>query len=84
VQYKNILATIFNEIKCHVNTSLGLLWGDASPPCIRACVQPSQKERAIGAVHCIKEGKLLQLLGWRCIESESVVFACPICENDQI
>jgi len=27
VQYKNILAMIFNEIKCHVNTSLGLVGG---------------------------------------------------------
>jgi len=26
-------------------------------------------------------GMLLQLLGWRCIES--VLFACPIHENDQ-
>jgi len=31
VQYKNILAMIFNEIKCHVNTTLGLVEGDASP-----------------------------------------------------
>ena len=23
---------IFNEIECHVNTSLGLVVGDASPP----------------------------------------------------
>jgi len=30
VQYKSILAMIFNEIKCHVNTSLGLV-GNASP-----------------------------------------------------
>jgi len=30
---------IFNEIKCHVNTSLGLVGGDVSPafpPCICA------------------------------------------------
>jgi len=44
-------------------------------------VQPSQKEHAIGAVHCKNEGMLLQLLGCRCIES--VIFACPIHENDQ-
>jgi len=31
VQCKNILAMIFNEIKCHVNTFLGLVGGDASP-----------------------------------------------------
>jgi len=31
VQYKSIVAMIFNEIKCHVNNSLGL-WEDASPP----------------------------------------------------
>jgi len=27
VQYKSIFAMIFNEIKCHVNTSLGLVEG---------------------------------------------------------
>jgi len=27
------------------------------------------KKRAISAVHCKNEGMLLQLLGWRCIES---------------
>ena len=27
VQYKNVLAMIFNEIKCHVNTSLGPVGG---------------------------------------------------------
>jgi len=27
VQYTNILAMIFNEIKCHVNTSFGLVGG---------------------------------------------------------
>jgi len=31
VQYKSILAMIFNEIKCHVNTSLGLV-GEMHPP----------------------------------------------------
>ena len=45
-------------------------------------VQPSQKERVIGAVHCKNEGMLLQLLGWSCIES--AVFVRPIHENDQI
>jgi len=45
-------------------------------------VQTSQKERAVGAVNCKNERMLLQPLGWRCIES--VVFACPIRENDQI
>jgi len=35
----------------------------------RSCqVQPSGKERAIGAVRCKKEGMLLQTLGWRCVE----------------
>ena len=35
----------------------------------RSCqVQPSQKERAIGAVRCKKEGMLLQPLRWRCVE----------------
>jgi len=48
----------------------------------RCCqVQPSQKEHKIGAVHYKNEGMFLQTLGWRCIES--VVFACPIHENDQ-
>jgi len=32
VQYKNILAMVLNEIKCHVNTSLGLVGEDASLP----------------------------------------------------
>jgi len=32
VQYKNILAMIFDEIKCHVNTSLGLLGGVSPAP----------------------------------------------------
>jgi len=31
-----MLAMIFNEIKCHVNTSLGLV-GVMHPPCVRAC-----------------------------------------------
>jgi len=31
-------------------------------------VLPSQKERAIGAVRCKKEGMLLQPLRWRCVE----------------
>ena len=44
-------------------------------------VQPSQKERAMDAVHCKNEGMLLPLLGWRCIDS--VVFVWPIHENDQ-
>jgi len=39
-------------------------------------VQPSQRERSIGVVHCKNEGMLLQLLGWHCIESG--VFACPL------
>jgi len=34
VQYKNILAVIFNEIKRHVNTSLGLV-GGMHPLCPR-------------------------------------------------
>ena len=29
---------IFNEIQCHVNTSLGLV-GGMHPPCVRACLQ---------------------------------------------
>jgi len=40
VQYKNILAMIFNETKCHVNTSLGLV-GDASP-CVSAWLWSEQ------------------------------------------
>jgi len=53
------------------------------PPLIRPwCqVQPSQKERVIGAAHCKNEEMLMQLFGWCCIES--VVFAYPIHENDQ-
>ena len=35
----------------------------------RSCgVQPSHKERAIGAVHCKKEGMLLQPLRWCCVD----------------
>ena len=35
----------------------------------RSCrVQPSQIERAIGAVRCKQEGVLLQHLSWRCAE----------------
>ena len=35
----------------------------------RSCqVQPSQKEHAIGAVHCENEGMLLQPLRWRYVE----------------
>jgi len=35
----------------------------------RSCwVQPSHKERAISAVHCKKEGMLLQPLQWCCVE----------------
>jgi len=40
VQYKNTLAMIFNEIKCQVKTSLGLVGGciPCIPPCVRACI----------------------------------------------
>ena len=31
-------------------------------------MQPSQKECAIGAVNCKKEGMLLQTLHWCCVE----------------
>jgi len=39
VQYKNILAMIFNEIKCHIKTFLGLVGGmhPLHPPSVRAC-----------------------------------------------
>jgi len=45
VQYKSILAMIFNEIKCHVNTSLGLV-GGMHPPRVRACVRVPRFFRA--------------------------------------
>jgi len=32
------------------------------------CAKPLQKERAIGAVRCKKEGMLLQPLRWRCVD----------------
>jgi len=35
MQYKSILAMIFNEIKRHVNTSLGLVGGMHPPLCPR-------------------------------------------------
>jgi len=42
VQYQSILAMLFNEIKCHVNTSLGLVGGmhpvHASPLCPRLSI----------------------------------------------
>jgi len=44
-------------------------------------VQPSQKERAMGALHCKNEEMLLQPLGWCCIKS--VVFSCSTHENHQ-
>jgi len=36
---------ILNEIKCHVNTSLGLVGGciPCFPPCVRACRRHLQK-----------------------------------------
>jgi len=35
----------------------------------RSCsVKPSQEQRAIGVVHCKKEGMLLQTLCWHCAE----------------
>jgi len=42
VQYKSILAMIFNEIEFHVNTSLGLVGGmhPLHPPCVRAWFGP--------------------------------------------
>ena len=39
MQYKNILAMIFNEIKYHVNTSLGLVGGCI--PCIPPVSAPA-------------------------------------------
>jgi len=42
-------------------------------------VQPSQNERAIGAVHCKNEG-MLEPFSWRCIER--LVFICSIHAND--
>ena len=37
---------------------------------VKVCqVQPSQKEYAIGTVHCKKEKMLLQPLSWRFVES---------------
>jgi len=44
-------------------------------------VQPSQKEPAMGDVRCKNKGMLLEPFSWHCIES--LVFACPIHENDQ-
>ena len=44
-------------------------------------VQPSQKERAMGAVHCKNEGMFLEPFCWRWVEG--VVFACPMHEHDQ-
>jgi len=43
-------------------------------------VQPSQKERAIGVVHCKNEGILFEPLSWRCIEC--VAFISSVHEID--
>jgi len=46
VQYKSILAMIFNEIKCHVNTSLGLLGG------FIPCITPCPRQLVLLIMHC--------------------------------
>jgi len=47
----------------------------------RSCyVKPSQKERAIGAVRCKKEGMLLKPLRWRC--AECVIHHNGMCANN--
>jgi len=47
VQYKNILAMIFNEIKCRVNISLSLVGGmhPLHLPCVRVCVINSHSNK---------------------------------------
>jgi len=43
-------------------------------------MQPSQKENAIGAVHCKTEGMMLQSLSWRCIET-AIHHEWDVCEE---
>jgi len=48
VQYKNILAMFFNEIKFHVNTCLGLVGGciPCMPPAVPAPASEIKSEEA--------------------------------------
>jgi len=50
VQYKKIFAMIFNDIKGHVNTSLGLVRGvnPLHPPCVRAWFLPTAIRWSVG------------------------------------
>jgi len=53
----------------HTAQDFRLQRNDAVTKMWRSCgVQPSHKERAIGAVHCKKEGMLLQPLRWCCVD----------------
>ena len=57
----NLCAHAARAFQSQQNGALTRIW--------RLCqVQPSHKERAIGAVHCKKEGMLLQPLRWHCVE----------------
>ena len=64
-----MLATIFNEIKCHVNTSIGLMgWmHPLHPPCVRA----STRHLFIVdlALHCLTALHLAACACWAAIRS---------------
>ena len=49
------------DFRSHQNGAVTRMWWSCR-------VQPSHKERAIGAVHCKKEGMLLQPLRWCCVD----------------
>ena len=58
MQYKNILAMIFNEIKCHVNTSLGLVGGCI--PCIPPVSAPESRMNSLCAAGMFSQRYALQ------------------------
>jgi len=56
-----LCAHVARDVRSQQNGTVTRMW--------RSCgVQPSHKERAIGAVRCKREGMLLQALGWCCVD----------------
>ena len=55
---------IFNEIKCHVNTSFGLLGGciPCIAPWVRACLEPLLKIIALSEQLCLTAWRVIRLL----------------------
>jgi len=57
------------KLYTHAARAFQLQQNDAVTMMWRSCqLQLSQKECAIGAAHCEKEGMLLQPVGWHCVE----------------